>query len=185
MPARFPVVDQEELERFVSKFYKSKDMMHDLTHIKRILTTAKKMPRTSKADISILTFAAYFHGIDFRVHQTELTDYLLGVGQKSERIERIFKAALESQKEAIPKTLEGKILHDAHLLEGGRTFEVVKLLITGALRGESLPQVIDYFDSSVGKYTCYLLENKAQYKDRVAFARDFFNDLRKNLHEQP
>ena len=159
-------------------------MMHDLTHVRRILKTAKKMSRASKAGMSILTFATYFHGIDFRANQAELTDYLLRVGQKREVMKRIFQAVLESQKEAIPKTLEGKILHDAHLLEGGRTFGVAKLLITGALRGESLLQVIDHFDLSVGKYACCLPENKARYKDRESFARDFFSDLKKSLREQ-
>jgi uncharacterized protein len=183
-PTRFVAVDRKKLERFVSKFYKSKDVMHDLTHVRRILTTAKEMSRTSKADMSILTFAAYFHRIDLRTNQAELTDYLLRVRQKREVMKRIFQAALESQKEAIPKTLEGKILHDAHLLEGGRTFGVVKLLNTGALRGESLLQVINHFDSSVGKYACCLPENKARFKDRESFARDFFSDLKKNLREQ-
>jgi uncharacterized protein len=94
----------------------------------------------------------------------------------------MFQAASESRTGSIPETLEGKILHDAHLLEGGLTFHVVKSLITGVSRGNSISQIIDYFNSNVnGKYRCYLPENKSPYKKKEAFAREFFRDLEKNL----
>lgn len=55
-----------------------------------------------------------------------------------EDIEVIIKVAWESQRPEIPETLEGKILHDAHVLEGGKTYTVVKTLITGSVRGSRL-----------------------------------------------
>lgn len=175
-------VDKRELEKFVHKFYENKDVMHDLTHVKRVLATAVKMSTKFEADLSILTLAAYFHGIDLDLHRQDLVDYLKAHGFKIKEINRILRATSESRTKSIPKTLEGEILHDAHLLEGGLTFHVVKSLITGFSRGYSILQTIDYFDSNInGKYRCYLPENKLLYKKKEAFAREFFRDLRKNL----
>lgn len=39
-----------------------------------------------------------------------------------EKINKIVKVAWEFQKDIKPETIEGKILHDAHLIEGGKTF---------------------------------------------------------------
>lgn len=174
--------NKKEPEEFVHKFYKNKDMMHDLSHIKRILATAVKMSKKHKADLSILTLVAYFHGVDLKLHRQDVTDYLRGQGFKMKHIERTLQATSESGTKSIPKTAEGRILHDAHLLEGGLTFHVVKSLITGASRGDSISQIIDYFDSNInGKYRCYLPESKLLYREKEAFAREFFRNLKKNL----
>lgn len=181
------VKDQRYLERFVYRFYESKDMMHDLTHIRRILASAIKISKKHKtADLKIVKFAAYLHGIDIDANNKRLTEYLRSKSLKTEAIKQVFRAARESQKESVPKTIEGKILHDAHLLEGGRTFHVVKSLVTGASRGNSLQQTMDHFNADIyGKYKCYLAENTKQYEEKEAFARKFFNDLAKNLGENP
>jgi len=38
--------------------------------------------------------------------------------------------------------MEGKILHDAHMIEGGKIYLIVKSLITGSVRGQTLEQTI-------------------------------------------
>jgi uncharacterized protein len=98
------------------------------------------------------------------------------------KVERVLQAALESQKESQPNTIEGKILHDAHLVEGGRTFMVVKTMVTGILRGSSFGQIADYFDDNLDhKFKCYLPETRKVYSRKVKFAREFFHDLKKSL----
>ncbi len=176
-------VDKDELEAFVWRYYRKKDLMHNLTHIERILETARVISRRHKgADSSILTIACYFHGIDVKGNEMKLSKFLRDRGFHSEEISRIFQAAVDSQTASIPKTLEGKILHDAHLLEGGRNFHVVKCLVTGLSRGSSLLEITKYYQSNIyGKYKCYLAENKALYREKEEYASQFFNDLRKNL----
>jgi uncharacterized protein len=98
------------------------------------------------------------------------------------QIARIFRVARELQKESRPKTVEGMILHDAHLIEGGRIFLAVKCLVTGLQHGDSLRQIIDYFDRRVdGRFNCCLPETARIYSETEAFARTFFHDLKKSL----
>ena len=51
------------------------------------------------------------------------------------------------------------ILHDAHVLEGGKTYTVVKTLITGSVRGQSLEETLSFMQKNVlGANKCYLPE---------------------------
>ena len=72
-------------------------------------------------------------------------------------IAKTIEIAWESQRSEIPKTIEGKILHDAHVLEGGKTYLIVKTLITGSVRGQSLVDTLNYMEEYVlDKNKCYL-----------------------------
>ncbi|MDR6550941.1 hypothetical protein [Paenibacillus qinlingensis] len=99
-----------------------------------------------------------------------------------ERIEKIIKVSWESQKDEVPETLEGKLLHDAHMIEGGKTYLIVKTLCTGTARGQSLEQTLDFIESHVlGKGECYLPEAQAVYFDMQQFAGTFIKELREGL----
>ena len=171
-----------ELEDFVEQFYAQKDMMHDLSHIRRFLKTARSLSKRYHRDDGILTYAAYFHGIDRKKHKDILTGFLESQGLQKRQVEQVFRVAKESRKESRPATMEGMILHDAHLIEGGRTFLAVKSLVTGLRQGDSLPEIIDYFEKEVdGRFKCYLPEVGRFYSEKEEFARRFFHDLKKNL----
>jgi len=120
---------------FVKPYYKNKDIMHNLSHIDRVLKYVKKLLKAGnyKADIDILTYSAYFHGFIYNSEQN-IFDWLKTQQVSTVVIEKIIKFAWESQKDEIATTLEGKILHDAHMIEGGKTYLIVKSLITGSVR---------------------------------------------------
>ena len=63
-------------------------------------------------------------------------------------ISKTIKIAWESQRSEIPETIERKILHDAHVLEGGKTYLIVKTLITGSVRGQSLLDTLKYMEKN-------------------------------------
>lgn len=171
----------EELEKFVKSFYQNKDIMHDLSHIKRVLKAAKMLARDNKVDIDLIIYGAYFHGIIYE-KENQIAEFLKSKGLSNEKINKILQVSWESQKERIPKVLEGKILHDAHLIEGGRTFLIVKSLITGTLRGQTLEETIEYIEKNIlGKFTCYLPEAQNLYEDKEEFARRFLRDLKESL----
>lgn len=74
-----------------------------------------------------------------------------------DEIQKIVMIAWESQRPEVPKTFEGKVLHDAHVLEGGKTYADVKTLITGSVRGQSLLETLDYMKNNVvDKNVCYI-----------------------------
>ena len=87
-------------------------------------------------------------------------------------IDRIISAAWESQKDEEAKTIEGKILHDAHMIEGGKTYLIVKSLITGSVRGQTLELTIKYIEENIlDKGVCYLPEAQAIYNEQQEFAK--------------
>ncbi|MGL4337470.1 MAG: hypothetical protein ACRCST_11325 [Turicibacter sp.] len=82
-----------------------------------------------------------------------------------------------------PQTLEAKILHDAHMSEGGgKTFLIVKSLITGSVRGQSLEETIDYIETHLlHKGQCYLAEAQEVFYQQQVFTKIFMEDLKKGL----
>lgn len=177
------MINQKSLVEFVSPFYTNKDIMHDLSHIERMLNSAKKLLKhyPEVPDIDLIVYGCYFHGFIY-LREDLIRDYLKNQGEPAERIEKIIKVAWESQKDEIPDSLEGKLLHDAHMIEGGKTYLIVKSLCTGTARGQSLEQTLDYLEKHVlGQGECYLSEAIKTYTEMQNFAADFIKDLKDGL----
>lgn len=129
-----------------------------------------------------LYLALAFHGFIYSDEQT-IRDWLFEKGYTSEAINQIVKICWESQRPEIPETLEGKILHDAHVLEGGKNYTVVKTLITGSIRGQSLLQTLEYMRINVlGKNKCYLPETMSLCDEMNSFTEKFFNELTEGIN---
>ena len=97
-------------------------------------------------------------------------------------ISKTIKIAWESQRSEIPETIEGKILHDAHVLEGGKTYLVVKTLITGSVRGQSLIETLDFMEKNVlNQNKCYLPETIPLCEEMNLYTNKFFADLKEGI----
>ncbi|WP_242220210.1 hypothetical protein [Bacillus cereus group sp. BfR-BA-01380] len=170
------------IEEFLLPHYVKKDIMHNFEHIKRILNLALDMSKKykDKVDKDLLVFGSYLHGVIYKENiRTEVKDFLKKIGFSDEKIMKIIEVAEGSQKDGKPLSLEAKILHDAHLLEGGETFLIVKSLITGSLRGQSLLETIIYMENNIiNKHRCYLPENIEKYKEKETFAFEFLSKLK-------
>lgn len=161
--------------------YEVKDVMHNLSHIRRILREAQKLAQTYACDSELLMLGAYFHGI-IQSKENAVREFLKEKGMSQMRIDNAVQIAWDSQKESEPKTAEGTILHDAHLLEGGKTFLITKSLVTGTARGQSLEETISSIEkNTLGKYKCYLPEAQKIYEEKERFVKDFLADLKSNL----
>jgi uncharacterized protein len=88
-----------------------------------------------QADADILQYTVYFHGFIYNSKE-EIIEWLKGQKHSKEMIDKVITAAWESQKDEAAQTLEGKILHDAHMIESGKTYLIVKSLITGSVKGQ-------------------------------------------------
>lgn len=171
----------EELEAFVHVDYAGKDTMHGFAHIHRVWRLAQEIARDHDHDPEVLMLAAYFHGTIY-IREPAIREFLESKHVSSETIDRVIQVAWESQKEGEPETIEGAILHDAHLLEGGKTFIIAKSLVTGTLRGQTLKETIAYLEEKVlGKFHCCLPECQERYEEKERFAREFLDDLKRNL----
>lgn len=177
------MINEGSLLEFVSPFYVKKDIMHNLSHIGRMLTSAKKLLKLYPeiTDLESIMYGCYFHGFIY-LREDLIREYLVKQGLDTEKIEKIVRISWESQKDEVAETLEGKLLHDAHMIEGGKTYLMVKSLCTGTARGQTLEQTLDYFEEYVlGKGECYLPEAQTIYKEMQEFASNFIRDLREGL----
>lgn len=177
------MVNMDSLLEFVKPHYETKDIMHDLSHINRVFRYVEKLLTVGnyEADIDIIKYATFFHGFIYSDEQT-IVKWLETQGISKEITDKIITTAWESQKDKEANSLEGKVLHDAHMIEGGKTYIIVKSLITGSVRGQTLEQTIRYIDNNIlGKGTCYLPEAQVIYNQQQEFAKDFINDLKEGL----
>lgn len=174
------MINIEELKEFVVPYYQDKDIMHDLSHIERVIKYVDRL-REIKADRDVIIYAAYFHGFIYK-DEEKIVKWLERKDFSKEKIEFIIKVSWESQSSEIPETLEGKILHDAHMIEGRKTYLIVKSLITGSVREQTLDQTINYIEKNIlGKGSCYLEKSKLIYKEQQIFARQFIKDLKEGI----
>lgn len=88
-----------------------------------------------KVDEECLALPTYFYGFVYR-DEHKIKHWMQAQNYDEEMIFKTIKIAWESQRSEVPETIEGKILHDAHVLEGGKTYLIVKILITGSVRGQ-------------------------------------------------
>jgi uncharacterized protein len=94
------------LENFVKPFYAREDMMHELSHIRRLLKTALSVSKKRHLDKGILMYAAYFHGMDRKKHRAALTGFLESQGLQKRQVLQVFQVASESQRSQDPRLLK-------------------------------------------------------------------------------
>ena len=177
------MVDKNALLEFVSPYYENKDIMHNMWHIELVQKMINRILShcTYEVDEDCLTLAAYFHGFIYS-DEENIRKWLHKQNYSDEQISKIIKIAWESQRSEIPETIEGKLLHDAHVLEGGKTYLVVKTLITGSVRGQSLAETLNFMRKNVlNQNKCYLPETIPLCEEMNRYTNDFFSDLTEGI----
>ena len=173
-------MDKIKLIEFARPYYASKDIMHNMWHIELVEKWVNKILAMSSYDVNIehLTYATYFHGFIY-THEADVRAWLKEQNLPDEDIAKIVKISYDSQRTGIPESIEGKILHDAHLIEGGKVYLITKCLITGTLRNQTLLETIDYIESNIiDKSKCYLPETMDLFQNANQFAKEFITELR-------
>jgi uncharacterized protein len=173
------MLNEKALLEFVEPYYIGKDIMHNMWHIELVNKMANKILSVSsyKVDEKCLTLAAYFHGFIYSA-EDKIKEWMLAQNFDEEMISKTINVAWESQRSEIPETIEGKILHDAHILEGGKTYLIVKTLITGSVRGQSLLDTLNYMEKNVlDKNNCYLPETIPLCEEMNRYANSFYEEL--------
>lgn len=173
------MINEDALLEFVKPYYIDKDIMHNMWHIELVKKMVNKILAMGNycVDEECLTLATYFHGFIYR-DEEKIIQWMKGQNYSEDIITKTVKIAWESQRSEIPETIEGKILHDAHVLEGGKTYLMVKTLITGSVRGQSLVDTLDYMEKNVlDKNSCYLPETIPLCDEMNKYTNRFFEDL--------
>ena len=168
------------LEQFCAPYYVHKDSMHTLDHCKRILKIARKLAKGKNADGTLLIYGCFFHG--FVMSDEPAIRRWFSRRTDAAYADRAVACAMASHKNAQARTVEEQILHDAHLLEGGTAYLLVKSLITGVERGQTLDQTLTYLEKNIlGKHRCYLPQAQKEYGKMEQFAKASVKSLRKCL----
>ena len=178
------MLKKEMLVKFVEPYYSEKDIMHNMWHIELVMKMVNRILSICnyQVDVECLTLATYFHGFIYS-DEDAAKQWMLAQGYDAEMISKTTRVAWESQRSEVPKTIEGKILHDAHVLEGGKTYLIVKTLITGSVRGQSLLDTLCYMkDNVLDKNKCYLPETVPLCEEMNKYASSFFEDLMEGIH---
>ena len=173
------MLNEKALIEFVDPYYQDKDIMHNMWHIELVQKMVNKILSSGIYDIDeeCLTLATYFHGFIYN-DEEKIREWLSLQGYKKEAINKIIKIAWESQRQEVPETMEGKILHDAHVLEGGKVYLVVKTLITGSVRGQSLTDTLKFMENNVlDKNKCYLPETIKLCDEMNEYTNLFYREL--------
>lgn len=174
---------EKMLVDFVEPYYIDKDIMHNMWHIELVKKMVNKILSISnyEVDKECLTLAIYFHGFIYK-EEEKIKQWLIAQNYADEMIKKILQIAWESQRSEIPETLEGKILHDAHVLEGGKTYLIVKTLVTGSVRGQSLLDTLSYMKKNVlDKNSCYLPETIPLCEEMNKYTNTFFEELTEGI----
>ena len=175
--------NETALLEFVKPYYADKDIMHNMWHIELVQKMVDRILSNSdySVDEECLKLATYFHGFIY-MDEEKIKQWMIAQNYNEEMISKTIKIAWESQRSEIPETIEGKILHDAHVLEGGKTYVVVKTLITGSVRGQSLIETLDFMEKNVlNKNKCYLPETIPLCEEMNQYTNQFFNDLKDGI----
>ena len=173
----------QQIQEFIKPFYQTKDIMHDLTHLHRIKVALEDLEKKVELefDKEIVEAALYFHGVIYS-HENKIISFLEKIKTPKSKIDLIVKVSWESQKENRPTTNEGLILHDAHMLEGGKNFEIIKSLITGSVRGQTLEETMVYIENNLlSKGHCYTEEGKRRYEEMKTTTVRLFRELNEGL----
>lgn len=183
MPSSSEKLNEQALIEFCTPYYAGKDIMHNMWHIELVKKMVDKIIAIGnyKVDQEQLLFATYFHGFIYTDEEC-IRSWMMEQGCNEAFISQVIRVAWESQRSEIPETLEGKILHDAHVLEGGKTYLIVKTLITGSVRGQSLSKTLQYMkDNVIDKNTCYLPETIPLCNEMNKYTDQFFIDLSEGI----
>ena len=174
------MINRQMLLEFVKPYYADKDIMHNMWHIELVEKKVEEIIAAGNYQVNRenLLLAVYFHGFIYKDEAAIIT-WLREYGYSEAQIGKIVQIAWESQRKEIPATLEGKILHDAHILEGGKTYKdsdhwFCKRTVFKGNDGIYGKNVLD-------KNVCYLPETIPQCDEMNCFARDFLTALQQGV----
>lgn len=168
------------LREYLERFYDKKDEMHNLNHIHRVQFQARMLCEKYFCELEDIKYAIYLHGLEQdQIQQTR--QFMEAFGFEAERINAIVSLSKFTQSEHYPSTIEEQIIHDAHVIEGGKYFLSVKSLITGVLRGQSLVETLGKLQDLVDNRVCYLGHAQEILEEQINIARDLIDDISKNI----
>jgi len=176
-------ININKVKQFAEPYYTDKDIMHNMWHINLVIKYIDKILSAGHYDVDYeaLICAAYFHGFIYS-HEKDIVVFLSNENIDAEKAQHILTIARESQRLENPETLEGKILHDAHVIEGGKLYMLTKCLVTGSVRGQTLLETIGFIEKNIiDANKCYLPDTIPLCVEANQYMKDFIKQLKHDI----
>lgn len=180
-------IDVASVRQFVEPLVAERDCMHDMTHLDRVAARALTLCRRRRGCLEIALVASYLHST-YQDFGTLLVEFLDSKGVKNTKREAIFEAASGGSHSAVPRSLAGKIVHDANLVESNaEAFLFAKYLCTGAARGCTFQEIVAYAIAELRapNARCAFRDSQSVHNRQRDFARLHFEELLKSCVAGP
>lgn len=175
----------ESLLAAFGPLYSKKDPAHGIGHIRRVYRKSLSLAKKRKVDRRLIMLGALLHGL-VRSDEARAKNVLRGTGTPDHEIRKGIGVAIESQADSVPRTIEGKILHDAHLCEGGGYFIAAKCFATARYMGYPLRGTYEWVRKNVienKKRRCYLPETRIEYARKIRNLKGIWEELAEILRD--
>lgn len=155
--------------------------MHDYRHIRRLRLQAGKLCRALGIPIKDIAMAIYYHNLTDKQKQ-ELDHFLMAYGYEKNQLEKLRRLETKMERTQVPTTQEEKVIHDCHILEGGKYFFMIRTLIADSHDGKNIQQTLQKLEEEIIPSTkCYLPLTREKLKEQHKVAKDIIAELRENL----
>ncbi|MEM3402988.1 MAG: HD domain-containing protein [Nitrososphaeria archaeon] len=176
---------EEQVKEYVRSHFVDDASGHDWHHIERVYNMALKIAEKEGADRTIVGIAALLHdigirreiecGLDHSEYGASLSKkYLLEIGFDPSEIDRVVEAIREHRygKQIKPKSLEGRVLQDADMLDAIGAIGIARAFAYGGARGALIynpTEKVENYDPFKVKSTI------THFKEKLLNIKDRFN----------
>lgn len=175
-----------DLANFVAPYYDKKDILHNNAHTKRLVRMVNKIIDKCgcKDDVKYdnVICAAYLH-VMVKNEEGRALDWLMSHGVSEPQARDIIDIAKRGQRDGRPNSLESKILHDAYILEGGKSYAMTRYLIYGYKNNLGIEKTLLYIENSIiPSLRCYLPWTQEQLEEYKDFVQENVARMREELN---
>ncbi len=175
-----------ELANFVAPYYDKNDILHNNAHTKRLVKMVNKIIDNggykNEVRYDNVICAAYLH-VMVKNEEEKAFNWLVSQGVSEPQARDIIEVAKRGQRDGRPDTLESKILHDASILEGGKTYALTRYLIFGYKNNLGIDKTISYIENSIiPSLRCYLPWTQQQLEEYKAYTLESVARMRDELN---
>lgn len=174
-----------DLAQFVAPYYEKNDILHNYRHTKRLVkmvnTIIENGGYKNEVRYDNVICAAYLHAMVKHEEERALS-WLMEHGVSEPQAEDIIDIAKRGQREGRPNSLESRILHDAYILEGGKSYAMTRYLIYGYKNNLGIDKTLTYIENSiVPSLRCHLPYTQEKLEEYKAFVLRNVQQMRKEL----
>jgi len=147
------------IEEEIKEYFKNSKPTHDFSHVKRVYNLCMKIGKKEKADLEVLRLASLLHDIgrikgdeDHEIYSAEIAEKIMDKYKIDEKTKRNVIHCIKTHRyrnNAVPETLEAKILYDADKLDAIGAIGICRAYSFGGENGQKLYRKKDFSNKNI------------------------------------